>query len=169
VGGQHHAPAALPTGKTQYALYRSLGNSIEAYSIFRSFRSLKVRQNGSCPYEHSKHTKANDCRTRSKISQPVSQSVIQPASQSANQSASQSVSQSASQPASQSVSQSVSRISNVPIQYELCSLVPFSALDSRDESAACAQSALLHYVVQNATKLDTEDKQSKADPGGRAV
>ena len=25
VGGQHHAPAALPTGKTRYALYRRLG------------------------------------------------------------------------------------------------------------------------------------------------
>jgi hypothetical protein len=25
VGGQHHAPAALPPGKTWYPLYRSLG------------------------------------------------------------------------------------------------------------------------------------------------
>jgi hypothetical protein len=25
VGGQHHAPAALPLGKTQYPLYRRLG------------------------------------------------------------------------------------------------------------------------------------------------
>ena len=25
VGGQHHAPAALPPGKTRYPLYRSLG------------------------------------------------------------------------------------------------------------------------------------------------
>ena len=25
VGGQHHAPAALPPGKTQYQLYRKLG------------------------------------------------------------------------------------------------------------------------------------------------
>ena len=25
VGGQHHAPAALPPGKTQYPLYRRLG------------------------------------------------------------------------------------------------------------------------------------------------
>jgi hypothetical protein len=25
VGGQHHAPAALPPGKTRYALYRRLG------------------------------------------------------------------------------------------------------------------------------------------------
>ena len=25
MGGQHHAPAALPTGKTQYPLYRRLG------------------------------------------------------------------------------------------------------------------------------------------------
>ena len=25
VGGQRHAPAALPTGKTQYLLYRRLG------------------------------------------------------------------------------------------------------------------------------------------------
>jgi hypothetical protein len=27
VGGQHHAPAALPPGKTQYPLYRRLGGS----------------------------------------------------------------------------------------------------------------------------------------------
>ena len=26
VGGQHHAPAALPPGKTRYPLYRRLGN-----------------------------------------------------------------------------------------------------------------------------------------------
>jgi hypothetical protein len=25
LGGKHHAPAALPTGKTQYPLYRRLG------------------------------------------------------------------------------------------------------------------------------------------------
>ena len=25
VGGQHHAPAALPTGRTRYPLYRRLG------------------------------------------------------------------------------------------------------------------------------------------------
>ena len=27
VGGQHHAPAALPPGKTQYPLYRRLGGT----------------------------------------------------------------------------------------------------------------------------------------------
>ena len=31
VGGQHHAPAALPPGKTRYPLYRRLGGSQGTY------------------------------------------------------------------------------------------------------------------------------------------
>jgi hypothetical protein len=35
VGGQHHAPAALPLGKTQYLLYRKLGGPEGRYGRVR--------------------------------------------------------------------------------------------------------------------------------------
>jgi hypothetical protein len=39
VGGQHHAPAALPTGKTRYPLYRRLGGPQGRYGRVRKISS----------------------------------------------------------------------------------------------------------------------------------
>jgi hypothetical protein len=39
VGGQHHAPTALPPGKTRYPLYRRLGG-IKAVSRLRLIRKF---------------------------------------------------------------------------------------------------------------------------------
>jgi hypothetical protein len=40
VGGQRHAPAALPPGKTRHALYRSLGGPQDQYLRVGKFSPL---------------------------------------------------------------------------------------------------------------------------------
>jgi hypothetical protein len=39
VGGQHHAPAALPPGKTRYPLYRRIGGPQGRYGRVRKISS----------------------------------------------------------------------------------------------------------------------------------
>src|SRR5215510_13545770 len=50
MGGQHHAPAALPTGKTRYPLYRRLGWPQGRSGRGKEYKTIFLKQRPAFDY-----------------------------------------------------------------------------------------------------------------------